>query len=74
MASLKSPVYAPFFFMASWSLPDAPGMASAIWFQFSVVSLPAPAVWVRAMATDRNSFAPPPATAVRLPAASASLS
>ena len=70
MASLKLPVYAPLAFMASWSLPDAPGMASASWFQFSVVSLPAPAVWVSTMATDLNVSALPPATAFRLPAAS----
>ena len=73
MASRKSPVYAPLSFMAFCSLPDAPGMASAIWFQFSVVSLPAPAVCVNAMATLLYASAPPPATAVRLPAASASL-
>ena len=70
MASRKLPVYAPAFNMASWSLPDAPGMASASWFQFSVVSLPAPAVCVITMATDLNVSAFPPATAFRLPAAS----
>ena len=71
-ASRKSPVYAPLAFMASWSLPDAPGMASESWFQFSVVSLPAPAVCVMTMATDLNVSALPPATEFRLPAASAS--
>ena len=70
IASLKLPVYAPLAFMASWSLPDAPGMASANWFQFSVVSLPAPAVWVSTMATEPKVSALPPATAFRLPAAS----
>lgn len=55
--------------MASWSLPDAPGIASASWFQFSVVSLPAPAVWVSIMATLLNVSALPPATTLRLPAA-----
>ena len=70
IASLKLPVYAPFLSMASWSLPDAPGMASANWFQFSVVSLPAPAVWVSTMATEPKVSALPPATAFRLPAAS----
>ena len=70
IASLKLPVYAPFLSMASWSLPDAPGMASANWFQFSVVSFPAPAVWVSIMATLLNVSALPPATAFRLPAAS----
>ena len=70
MASRKLPVYAPFLSIASWSLPDAPGMASANWFQFSVVSLPAPAVWVSTMATEPKVSALPPATAFRLPAAS----
>ena len=70
IASRKSPVYAPFFFMASCRTPEAPGIASASWFQFSVVSLPAPAVWVRTIATDLNVSALPPATAFRLPAAS----
>lgn len=70
MASRKLPVYAPFFSSASWSLPDAPGTASANWFQFSVVSLPAPAVWVSTMATEPKVSALPPATAFRLPAAS----
>ena len=72
MASRKLPVYAPFAFSASCSLPDAPGMASESWFQFSVVSFPAPAVCVITMATDLNVSALPPATALRLPAASAS--
>ena len=58
--------------MASCSLPEAPGMASASWFQFSVVSFPAPAVCVMTMATLLNVLALPPATALRLPAASAS--
>lgn len=58
--------------MASWSFPDAPGMASASWFQFSVVSLPAPAVCVMTMPTDLKVSALPLATALRLPAASAS--
>ena len=49
-------------------------MASASWFQFSVVSLPAPAVWVRTMPTEEKVWALPPATALRLPAAMASLS
>ena len=40
IASRKFPVYAPFLSRASWSLPDAPGIASANWFQFSVVSFP----------------------------------
>ena len=71
-ASRKSPVYAPLALRASWSLPDAPGMASESWFQFSVVSLPAPAVCVMTMATLLNVSALPPATAFRLPAASAS--
>ena len=70
IASRKLPVYAPFLSMASWSLPEAPGMASANWFQFSVVSLPAPAVWVSIIATLLNVSALPPATAFRLPAAS----
>ena len=60
--------------MAFWSLPEAPGMASASWFQFSVVSFPAPAVCVSTMPTLSNVSALPPATALRLPAASASLS
>ena len=47
-------------------------MASASWFQFSVVSFPAPAVCVMTMATLLNVLALPPATALRLPAASAS--
>ena len=72
MASRKLPVYAPFFSRASWSLPDAPGMASVSWFQFSVVSLPAPAVCVSIIATLLNVSALPPATAFRLPAASVS--
>ena len=72
MASRKLPAYAPLAFMASWSLPDAPGMASASWFQFSVVSFPAPAVWVMTMPTLLKVSALPPATALRLPAASAS--
>ena len=70
MASLKLPVYAPALSMDSWSRPAAPGMASVSWFQFSVVSLPAPAVWVMTMATLLNVSALPPATAFRLPAAS----
>ena len=70
IASRKLPVDAPFLSMASWSLPEAPGMASANWFQFSVVSLPAPAVWVSIIATLLNVSALPPATAFRLPAAS----
>ena len=70
IASRKLPVYAPFLSMASWSLPEAPGIASANWFQFSVVSLPAPAVWVSIIATLLNVSALPPATAFRLPAAS----
>ena len=70
IASRKLSVYAPFLSMASWSLPEAPGMASANWFQFSVVSLPAPAVWVSIIATLLNVSALPPATAFRLPAAS----
>ena len=57
---------------ADGSLPDAPGMASASWFQFSVVSFPAPAVCVMTMATLLNVSALPPATAFRLPAASVS--
>ena len=73
IASRKLPVYAPFLSMASWSLPEAPGMASANWFQFSVVSLPAPAVWVSIIATLLNVSALPPATAFRLPAASVKL-
>ena len=72
MASRKLPAYAPFALRASCSLPEAPGMASESWFQFSVVSLPAPAVWVMTMPTDLNVSALPPATALRLPAASAS--
>ena len=72
MASRKLPVYAPFFSSASWSLPDAPGMASASWFQFSVVNFPAPAVWVSIIATLLKLSALPPATALRLPAASVS--
>ena len=72
IASRKLPVYAPFFFIASWSLPDAPGMASDSWFQSSVVSFPAPAVWVSTMATLLKVSELPPATAFRLPAASAS--
>ena len=72
MASRKLPVYAPFFSSASWSLPDAPGMVSASWFQFSVVNFPAPAVWVRTMATLLKLSALPPATALRFPAASVS--
>ena len=72
MASRKLPVYAPFFSSASWSLPDAPGMASASWFQFSVVSFPAPAVCVSIIATLLKLSALPPATALRLPAASVS--
>ena len=72
IASLKLPVYAPLASMASWSLPEAPGMASASWFQFSAVSLPAPAVWVSIIATDLNVSELPPATALRLPAASVS--
>ena len=74
IASRKLPVYAPFLSIASWSLPEAPGIASASWFQFSVVSLPAPAVWVSIIATLLNVSLLPPATAFRLPAASASLS
>ena len=69
IASRKLPVYAPFVSIASCSLPDAPGIASASWFQFSVVSLPAPAVCVRTIATDWKVSAFPPATAFRLPAA-----
>lgn len=70
MASLKLPVYVPALSMDSWIRPAAPGMASVSWFQFSVVSLPAPAVWVMTMATLLNVSALPPATAFRLPAAS----
>ena len=72
MASRKLPVYAPFFSSASWSFPDAPGMASVSWFQFSVVSLPAPAVCVSIIATLLKLSALPPATALRFPAASVS--
>ena len=72
IASRKLPVYAPALSSASCSLPDAPGIASVSWFQFSVVSLPAPAVWVSIIATDLNVSALPPATAFRLPAASVS--
>ncbi len=36
------------------------GIASVNWFQFSVVNLPTPAVWVITIATDLNvSFVPP---------------
>ena len=49
-------------------------MASANWFQFSVVSFPCPAVWVRTMPTLLNVSDDPPATAFRFPAASASRS
>ena len=70
IASRKLPVYAPFASRASWIFPEAPGMASASWFQFSVVSLPAPAVCVSTVATLRKVSALPPATALRLPAAS----
>ena len=69
MASRKSPVNAPFLRIWSCRTPDAPGMASASWFQFSVVSFPAPAVWVSIMATDLKVSAEPPDTAFRLPTA-----
>ena len=59
---------------ACWILPLAPGIASDSWLKFSVVSLPCPAVWVSTMPTLLNVSALPPATALRLPAASASLS
>ena len=55
-------------------MPLAPGIASDSWLKFSVVSLPWPAVWVSTMPTLLNVSALPPATALRLPAASASLS
>ena len=74
IASLKFPVYAPISSNACWILPDAPGIASLSWFQFSVVSFPWPAVCVRTMATLLYVSAVPPATALRLPAASASRS
>ena len=67
IASRKLPVKAPFFFMASCNFPEAPGIASANWFQFSVVNLPAPAVWVNTIATDLKVSALPPATALRFP-------
>ena len=47
-------------------------MASASWFQFSVVNFPAPAVWVSIIATLLKLSALPPATALRFPAASVS--
>ena len=71
MASRKLPVYAPASASACWILPLAPGIASANWLKFSVVSLPWPAVWVRTIPTDLNVSALPPATAFRFPAASA---
>ena len=67
-------MYAPAFSSASWSFPEAPGIASESWFQFSVVNFPWPAVWVRTMPTLLNVSADPPATAFRFPAASASWS
>ena len=72
IALRKSPSKAPALRMASWSAPDAPGMASVSWFQFSVMSFPEPAVCVMTMPTLLNVSALPPATALRLPAASAS--
>ena len=74
IASRKLPSNAPAERMACWRAPDAPGMASVSWFQFSVVSLPMPAVCVSTMPTDLKVSTLPPATALRLPAASASLS
>ena len=73
-ASEKSPVYAPASCKAFWMIPDAPGMASRSWFQFSVVSLPAPAVWVMTCETVEKVSELPPATALRLPAACVSRS
>ena len=72
IASRKFPSKAPASRIACWSAPDAPGMASVSWFQFSVMSLPAPAVCVMTCPTLWNVPALPPATAFRLPAASAS--
>ena len=69
MALRKLPVYAPACSSASCNLPDAPGMASVSWFQFSVVSLPAPAVCVMTMATLRMVSSAPPKAAFMLPAA-----
>ena len=74
MASAKSPVYAPASCRAFCMMPDAPGMASRSWFQFSVVSLPAPAVWVMTCETVEKVSELPPATALRLPAACVSRS
>ena len=51
IASRKLPSKAPALRMASCSAPEAPGIASVSWFQFSVVSLPAPAVCVMTCAT-----------------------
>src|SRR6218665_1700720 len=72
ISSRKLPVNAPASERASISGPAAPGIALASWFQFSVVSFPAPAVCVSAIPTDRKVSALPPATAFKLPAASAS--
>ena len=72
IASRKLPSKAPASRMASCSAPDAPGMASVSWFQFSVMSLPEPAVWLMTCETLVKVSALPPATAFRLPAASAS--
>ena len=74
MASRKFPVNAALFLSASWSLPDAPGIAAAIWFQSWVVNFPAPLIWTRASATCLNVSLVPPAMALTLPAASAILS
>ena len=74
IASLKLPVNAELFLRASWILPDAPGIAAAIWFQSCVVSFPAPLICTRASATCLKVSFVPPAIAFTLPAASAILS